>query len=107
MILNISPVEASKVKKGDSFYTIKQILKSKFSESKLNTNLLTRKDSEVSFEILSYNVFNDIHEALNNIDYRLFNVGDNKEEVFKYYRSLNGKRSSKKWITIVFELKEI
>lgn len=106
MILNIPLAEANKVKDGEAFYTIKQVLKKKFRESKLTDKILTRKDSEISFEILSYSLFDNMHDALDSFDFKLFNVGNTKEDVLKYYRNLNGTRSPKKWKTIVFKLKK-
>jgi len=107
MILNIPLEEAKKVEKGKSFYTIKQILRSKFKESMLKDKILIRKDSDITFEIISYNIFDNMHDALEYFDFNLFNVGNTKDKVFHYYRGINGKRSSKKWITVVFKLKEL
>lgn len=107
MILNIPLCEANKVEKGETFYTIKLILKDKFRPKRLNEKILTRKDSTANFEIVSYSTFNNMHDALNQFDFKLFNVANTKEDTFRYYRRLNGQHSPKKWTTVVFKLKEI
>lgn len=107
MILNIPLEEAKKVEKGEAFYTIKQILRCKFRESMLSDKILTRKISDIKFEILSYDIFDNMHDALSYFDFKLFNTGNTQEKVFQHYRKLNGKRSPKKWITVVFKLKEL
>ena len=107
MTLNIPLKDANKVKKGEPFYTIKHILKRNFKEQMLADKILTRKDSSMQFKILSYEIFDNMHDAFKCFDFKLFNAGNTQEEVFRYYRNLNGNRSPKKWVTIVFYLKEL
>lgn len=107
MKLNIHLEEADKVKKGKEFYTIKQILRRNFDESMLNDKILIRKDYTMKFEILSYCIFDNIQSVFKCYNFKVFNVGNSEEEVLEYYKKLNGKHCNRKWITVVFKLKEL
>lgn len=106
IVLKIPDIEINKSDNNQTFWTIRPILRRKFKDIDLdNANIIKYKDNK--FQILEFQTFDTLEEALKNKDYLKFGVGKSRGKVFRYYRQLYGKIPPSKWVLMVLQLKKI
>lgn len=105
--INIPESDLKKIVSGKSFWILKPILKRKIPEILAIGSVIQDRRTLRKFQILKIRKFNNIVEALKHTDFKMFKMGNSKEAVFKYYNYLYPRANSKRWCTLLLNLKEI
>lgn len=105
--LNITEPERKKGKNGRTFFTLKNIMAKNLSAEFTKGAIIHQKNSKITFEIISINIFDNIKEAIEKTGYNKFKSGDSFEDVLDYYYKIGNNQNNSKWKTVVLELKKI
>lgn len=105
--LRFHKLEVEKGISNTTFFTLKNVLVRNITNEYTKGCIIHHKDSNIKFEILSVNFYENIKEGIEKTGYEKFQAGNSIKDVINYYKRIGNHSENSKWKSIVFELKII